>query len=318
MKRKAIIFLLVITALIFGILWRFHDFFLKAFTHPSEFFDKFYGVFRVNPPTLKNIGIGIGITLIILLIEMLILGWKKSSLFRFIQLKDKSVRNDFFYWFLGLINLYGFISFLMSFGLYYAFTYLLNSFMYLNLSQYVPNQYFLFVLYFLLVDFNFFIWHFTMHKVKLFWIAHSFHHSATSLNMLTSGRVHFISHGIHAIFKSFFVALIGMPPHIFLFMYFFKEIWGVWLHSEVKVKIGWLGRYVLSTPQWHKVHHSIQSEHHDKNFAFVFVFWDRIFKTYHKPVPVEELGIKDNPFNKKSLIHDSIYVFKKFYLSMIK
>jgi sterol desaturase/sphingolipid hydroxylase (fatty acid hydroxylase superfamily) len=40
---------------------------------------------------------------------------------------------------------------------------------------------------------------------------------------------------------------------------------------------------VFGGPQYHRVHHSILPEHHDKNFAAFFPIWDIIFGTAYLP-----------------------------------
>ncbi|WP_456669859.1 sterol desaturase family protein [Bradyrhizobium sp. USDA 3240] len=33
----------------------------------------------------------------------------------------------------------------------------------------------------------------------------------------------------------------------------------------------------INNPQWHRIHHSVEMEHQDKNFAAFFPFWDILF-----------------------------------------
>ena len=39
-------------------------------------------------------------------------------------------------------------------------------------------------------------------------------------------------------------------------------------------------RYVIVTPDMHRVHHSINQEEHDRNYGFALSLWDRLFGTY--------------------------------------
>ena len=40
---------------------------------------------------------------------------------------------------------------------------------------------------------------------------------------------------------------------------------------------------VITGPQYHRIHHSFQLEHLDKNFAAFFPIWDILFGTYYHP-----------------------------------
>ena len=54
------------------------------------------------------------------------------------------------------------------------------------------------------------------------------------------------------------------------------------------------GRYIFSTPGWHKIHHSDEQKFTDSHFGDVFTFWDRIFGTWHKVNPDEiNYGLKE-------------------------
>ena len=52
--------------------------------------------------------------------------------------------------------------------------------------------------------------------------------------------------------------------------------------------------------------------HFDKNYGSTFIFWDRIFGTYHPHVKVDEIGIPDNPFNKHGYVMDVFIAIKLF------
>jgi sterol desaturase/sphingolipid hydroxylase (fatty acid hydroxylase superfamily) len=62
----------------------------------------------------------------------------------------------------------------------------------------------------------------------------------------------------------------------------------VGLANHINLRIG-LGRFgwLLSCPQTHRIHHSKQPEHTDKNFAATFTLWDVLFGTYYQPGKAE-------------------------------
>jgi len=75
-------------------------------------------------------------------------------------------------------------------------------------------------------------------------------------------------------------------------------------HANIKTNMGFL-RYIFVTPQSHRIHHSIQRHHRDKNFAVIFSFWDRLFGTQVKSYEeYPETGIQETefPFEKKNSV----------------
>jgi len=52
-----------------------------------------------------------------------------------------------------------------------------------------------------------------------------------------------------------------------------------WIHTRAIGRMGPL-EWVLNTPSHHRVHHGIDPEYLDKNYAGIFIFWDRLFGTF--------------------------------------
>jgi sterol desaturase/sphingolipid hydroxylase (fatty acid hydroxylase superfamily) len=76
-----------------------------------------------------------------------------------------------------------------------------------------------------------------------------------------------------------FLVLAAGTPAIAAFNLFL--LWHARLyHANVRTNLGVL-RYVVVTPQSHRVHHSVEARHHDKNFGAFLSVWDRLFKTHY-------------------------------------
>ncbi|MGZ8396913.1 MAG: sterol desaturase family protein [Rhodoplanes sp.] len=54
---------------------------------------------------------------------------------------------------------------------------------------------------------------------------------------------------------------------------------------------------VFGGPQYHRIHHSIERAHWNKNYAAFFPVWDQVFGTQHRPGPQEwpKTGIEGGP-----------------------
>jgi sterol desaturase/sphingolipid hydroxylase (fatty acid hydroxylase superfamily) len=318
MLRKRGIVLTII--LLFGALiaWRYHEGIQNAIAHPLDFLVTIKQISGLKLPTLDLIWKGIAIVTGSLFLEALLLGWSHSSLSRLFQWRNLSARNDLFYWLLGTLNVSKLITLILSFGSFYLFTILIQQYMSINLGHFIGNDVVFYLIVFVLADLNFYVWHYCMHRISQLWTVHRFHHSATEFNMITAQRMHFLSTGFLSVSSSLLLALTGTPTAVYPILYLLKETWGIWLHSNVQVSLGWVGRYIIATPQWHKVHHSVDKKHHDTNFGFLFVFWDRLFGTYRAPEPIEKIGIENNPYNKHGVFYDFWHVIKTFYLQLIR
>ncbi|MFT5780238.1 MAG: sterol desaturase/sphingolipid hydroxylase (fatty acid hydroxylase superfamily) [Crocinitomicaceae bacterium] len=284
---------------------------------PDVFLDKLLAAGGFLNVTLTVILINLGITLGTLLIELLILGWERSSIKRLLKITDKSVMGDLMCWLLSLVGLYDFLVFLSTLGLFYFLTGIIQSNFYVGVGEWLHNDVLIFAFVFILSDFKHYLWHFTMHKLGAFWEIHKYHHSATSMNMITTSRGHFLGKAILIVFDAFFFALIGSPPMVYASWFIIREIWAMWLHSDVNIQLGWFGRFVFVTPYIHRVHHSANQAHFDKNFGTFFITWDRIFGTYHRPEKVEEIGIANDPYNTRGFWYDMQLGFRLFLQKII-
>jgi len=75
-----------------------------------------------------------------------------------------------------------------------------------------------------------------------------------------------------------------LPPPLFLIHQQFNLLYQFWIHTEVIDSIGPL-EYVLNTPRHHRVHHGCNRYCLDKNYAGVFIIWDRMFGTFQEELP---------------------------------
>lgn len=124
--------------------------------------------------------------------------------------------------------------------------------------------------------------HRLQHTLPFLWETHKFHHSDTALNSSTAARTHFLSHLLFFSSYLIVVMLIGaQTPHPVATFVLFK-LWGFFNHMNVRLSLGPLTP-IVSGPQWHRIHHSLQPKHHDKNFAAFFPFIDILFGTYYSP-----------------------------------
>src|SRR5262249_2339003 len=120
--------------------------------------------------------------------------------------------------------------------------------------------------------------HWVKHKVPWFWQIHAVHHSQREINVFTDYRFHYFEYLISRPIVMLPLMMLGIDtPKIFaytLFVAWYPRLY----HANIRSNFGFL-RYVFVTPQSHRIHHSIEKQHADKNFGLIFSFWDRLFGT---------------------------------------
>ena len=153
----------------------------------------------------------------------------------------------------------------------------------------------------LLLDFNSYCFHNLFHKVPFLWRIHRVHHSDLNLNTSTSLRFHplevVLSQGI---FVCFGIVVIGVSMTTFIIYSTLGLIFVITQHSNIRFP-GWFekyGRYIFSTPGWHKIHHAEDQILTDSHYGDIFTFWDRIFNTW-KPAQPEDIKYGLKEFNSK-------------------
>ncbi len=231
----------------------------------------------------------------LIILELFFTGWKNSSLKKIIDFKP-STRVDFTAWLIESINFYAFLSLTFSFGLcYYLAGIIQNSFDF-NLT--ISNSFIQISVIIVAGDFKNWLSHYLFHKSNSLWQLHSFHHAATSFNILTRQRGHLLESEIKRFFDVIPYVIFGAPITTYLLISILTELHQMLLHSSSNSEWGFLGRNIIVSPASHKVHHSIDPAHFNKNFGVIFIFWDKLFKTYHPKTENIVLGIPNNPYNR--------------------
>lgn len=121
---------------------------------------------------------------------------------------------------------------------------------------------------------------------KWFWPIHAVHHAPTELHAAND-----IGHPAQVWTNGLFVSIpLSMiqfdgpaTPAIILFV---VTLLSYYIHSPIDVHFGPL-RKVLVDNRFHRIHHSLEERHFDKNFAICFSIWDRLFGTAYDPAPDE-------------------------------
>lgn len=260
--------------------------------------NKFYELFKNalnNSFDVNHIYFLIVTTISLLILEVIYEGWANSSIKK-IKEFNSSTRNDLIAWIIETVNIYNFFSLAFSFGLCYYLVGLIQKSIDLDFN--ISNSTIQFVVIFIISDLKNWISHYIFHKSNTLWQLHSFHHSATNFNILTRQRGHFLESELKRFFDVVPFVIFGAPISTYFLITILSEIHQMLLHSSSNSNWGFVGRYFIVSPAAHRIHHSIDPKHFNKNFGITFIFWDKLFKTYHTRSEKVTLGIPNNPYNK--------------------
>ncbi|MFQ3665970.1 MAG: sterol desaturase family protein [Sphingomonadaceae bacterium] len=144
----------------------------------------------------------------------------------------------------------------------------------------IPFAWWAFLLAFVLDDLAYYWFHRSAHRVRWFWASHVIHHSSQHYNLTTALRQTWTGFLSLSFLFRLPLFLIGFPPEMVFFAAGLNLVYQFWIHTE---QVGRLPRWfeaVMNTPSHHRVHHATNPRYLDRNYAGVFIVWDRLFGTF--------------------------------------
>jgi sterol desaturase/sphingolipid hydroxylase (fatty acid hydroxylase superfamily) len=137
-----------------------------------------------------------------------------------------------------------------------------------------------FVLCFVIDDFLYYVFHRSAHRVRWFWASHVIHHSSQHYNLSTALRQTWTGFfSLNFLFR-LPLFLIGFPPAMVFFCAGLNLVYQFWIHTEMVGKLPRPIEAVMNTPSHHRVHHGVNPRYLDRNYAGVFIVWDRLLGTF--------------------------------------
>ena len=124
--------------------------------------------------------------------------------------------------------------------------------------------------------------HVVSHKWKLLWRLHQVHHTDIEFDATTAVRFHPLEILISMAYKVTCIYIIGANPVAVIAFEIILNAAATFNHGNINlpVKIDKILRWVLITPDVHRIHHSTVRSETDSNYGFSISLWDRLFKTY--------------------------------------
>jgi sterol desaturase/sphingolipid hydroxylase (fatty acid hydroxylase superfamily) len=166
-----------------------------------------------------------------------------------------------------------------------------------------------FVAAFVAMDFAYYWFHRLHHEVRVLWASHVPHHSSQRYNLSTALR-------------QSWTPFTGLPFYLPLAFFFspaevataygINLLYQFWIHTELIGRLGPL-EWAMNTPSHHRVHHGANVEYLDRNYAGVFIVWDRWFGSFEPERAPVRFGLTKNIESHNPVyaaFHEFVAVFR--------
>lgn len=134
---------------------------------------------------------------------------------------------------------------------------------------------------FVVHDFYIYWFHRWQHRNSVLWRIHEAHHSGREVDWLSGSRSHSLEILINQTIE-FAPIVLFCSPEIAVIKGGVDAVWGMYIHSNINVRSGWL-QYFVNGPEMHRWHHALDGDAHNKNFSTKLAIWDWVFGTAYRP-----------------------------------
>jgi len=131
-------------------------------------------------------------------------------------------------------------------------------------------------------DFIIYLQHVLVHAVPALWRLHRVHHADPDFDVTTGLRFHPLEIILSMLIKFSTIVVLGVPVLAVIIFEVLLNAGAMFNHANIKLpkKLDWLLRWLIVTPDMHRVHHSVEDDEANSNFGFCLTWWDRLFGTY--------------------------------------
>ncbi len=138
------------------------------------------------------------------------------------------------------------------------------------------------------MDFVLYLQHVVFHAVPALWRLHMMHHADLEVDVTTGARFHPVEIVLSMLIKLAAIALTGAPPVAVLTFEVVLNATSMFNHSNIRMPetLDRFLRWIVVTPDMHRIHHSVVRDETNSNFGFSLPWWDRLLGTY-RPDPAK-------------------------------
>ncbi|MBU3678291.1 MAG: sterol desaturase family protein [Candidatus Kapabacteria bacterium] len=158
-------------------------------------------------------------------------------------------------------------------------------------------------------DFYIYWFHRWQHHSSLLWRIHEAHHSTTEVDWLSGSRSHSLEILVNQTVEFLPIVLLA-SPEVAVMKGAVDAVWGMYIHSNINVRSGWLQR-VINGPEMHRWHHADDPRSHNRNFSTKFAVWDWLFGTAYLPRGEKPTAYGLHDDFPKGYIRQHLYAFRR-------
>lgn len=241
-------------------------------------------------------------------VEWISVGWEESSLRRLLFLRSKSADTDLAILALGHIKVLDVMARLMLLGASLISGEAIRLWLKAHTGVYIDPTGLPFLVQLPLFFFVYTFFDYWTHRIdhwKYFWPLHRYHHAAQEFCVVTSERQH-PAQFVGVFLINVPLAVLGADPAVMVYVNVLVSALGLIIHSRIDSDWGWFGRWVIQSPNHHRLHHKLDMAHPTGHFAMAPV-WDHLFGTFYgerggyDPSPSLPIGV-DRPYRHGSWV----------------
>jgi sterol desaturase/sphingolipid hydroxylase (fatty acid hydroxylase superfamily) len=157
----------------------------------------------------------------------------------------------------------------------------------------------------LVLDFVLYVQHVLFHALPVLWRLHRMHHADLDVDATTGLRFHPLEILLSLGLKAAVVVLLGAVPWVVVAFEVLLNATSVFNHGNVALPERhdrWL-RWMVVTPDMHRVHHSTRGVETNANFGFSVSWWDRLCGTYRAQPALGQVGMDIGLSTYRSPLH---------------
>ena len=145
----------------------------------------------------------------------------------------------------------------------------------------------------LALDLAIYLQHVMFHAVPALWRLHRMHHADLEFDATTGLRFHPVEILLSMGVKLAVVAALGPPAVAVLLFEIVLNASALFNHANIHLpgRVDRVLRWIIVTPDMHRVHHSIVPAETNSNFGFNLPWWDRLLGTYRGQPAAGHIGM---------------------------
>jgi len=132
------------------------------------------------------------------------------------------------------------------------------------------------------LDFFIYLQHVMFHAVPILWRVHRVHQADLDFDITTWGRFHPFEIILLMLLKFAVIIILGPPVLAVILFEIILIVTAMFIHGNVSIPrpVDRIIRWLIVTPDMHRVHHSAEVDETNSNFSINLSIWDRLFGTY--------------------------------------